>query len=238
MLLPTIAQDIARMDEAYRSALADMVHPDKALQTTSDIELQFEGLILKPATKLEMVGPILIIIDALDESGEPITRKSLLKLLKNRMKELPQNMRIILTSRPEHDIVEFSKDDGIKTMRMEDIDLNSTKDDILQYVKSELTQPKFSDKHHRQISSQSEGSFQWAYVVCKTIIGDGKIGEDEMDQYKLVVESGRGSGDTGLLDHLYRVVLGNAIGENATGLRQFKIIAQRSLGVVDLLDRR
>ena len=59
-----------------------------------------------PAQELMTVGPVLIVIDALDESAELWSRErtGLLNILSRRISEVPDNCRILITTRPEPDI--------------------------------------------------------------------------------------------------------------------------------------
>ena len=52
-------------------------------------------------------GPVVVVLDALDECGSAKTRKVLLDLLAQEHRKLPSNIRIIITSRAEHDIQKF-----------------------------------------------------------------------------------------------------------------------------------
>ncbi|KAF7975358.1 hypothetical protein HWV62_9675 [Athelia sp. TMB] len=49
-------------------------------------------------------GPIIIVMDALDKCGDVSSRQKLLDLLSNDFSKLPPQFRILITSRPEHDI--------------------------------------------------------------------------------------------------------------------------------------
>ena len=50
-------------------------------------------------------GPIVIVIDALDEYGDVDSRKDLLPLIVEQFSQLPPMFRFLITSRPEQDIV-------------------------------------------------------------------------------------------------------------------------------------
>ena len=93
--------------------LVAAVYLDTSLKNTADILQQWKELIMKPAKKLseEMIGPIVIIIDALDESGGADSQQHLLRILagklnddKSHISNLPPHFRILLTSRPLPDI--------------------------------------------------------------------------------------------------------------------------------------
>ena len=81
----TIARDLAKCDASLRKKLAIVVRHDAALKKTTDILQQWEELIMKPVKALSeaIMGPIVIIIDALDESGNTDSRRVLLRILGN-----------------------------------------------------------------------------------------------------------------------------------------------------------
>jgi hypothetical protein len=68
---------------------------------------QFTKLLLEPLKSFHahpIGGPVIVIIDALDECGDPLSRKILLSLLAAELSKLPSMFRFIITSREEFDI--------------------------------------------------------------------------------------------------------------------------------------
>ena len=53
---------------------------------------------------MHIIGPILAIIDALDESGDASGGTGLHAFLAKNLIKLPSNFRVVITSRPEHAI--------------------------------------------------------------------------------------------------------------------------------------
>jgi len=76
-IFSTIAKDLANRDMSLRRQLSAVVHNNDALKTTTDILQQWDELIAKPARVLSeaIMGPIVIIMDALDESGDTDSRR-------------------------------------------------------------------------------------------------------------------------------------------------------------------
>ena len=68
-----------------RRQVAAIVHDGDALKNTTDILQQWEELIMKPTRLLSeaMIGPIVIIVDALDESGDTDSRRVFLRIIGN-----------------------------------------------------------------------------------------------------------------------------------------------------------
>ena len=99
MVLCTIARDIADRNIQIRHNLWDIVKDNRSLRKTTSISEQFERLIKEPTNDLVMVGPMVLVIDALDEcGGNPDKRSQLIKLLIERSVTLPTNFRIFITT--------------------------------------------------------------------------------------------------------------------------------------------
>ena len=69
-MLSTIVRDLANHDPTFWWALIRAIKEDNTLKATPDVIQQWEKL-LKPLSKVldERVGSIIVVIDALDESG-------------------------------------------------------------------------------------------------------------------------------------------------------------------------
>ncbi|KAI6043974.1 hypothetical protein EDC04DRAFT_3056687, partial [Pisolithus marmoratus] len=104
-----ISRDIADHNPQFKKAVSEKAKTC-AIRTTSHIDTQFRELILEPAKQISWCGPVVIVIDALDVCVEGHKRKDLLKVLATRAAELPTNFRILVTSRPEKDIVRALED--------------------------------------------------------------------------------------------------------------------------------
>jgi hypothetical protein len=73
ILFSTIALDIADLDPQWKQSLCTTLSKGVVLsEPPSAPGEQFEKFILEPAKALTIVGPIVIVIDALDESGTKI----------------------------------------------------------------------------------------------------------------------------------------------------------------------
>ncbi|KDQ54643.1 hypothetical protein JAAARDRAFT_94669, partial [Jaapia argillacea MUCL 33604] len=66
-LFGTIARDLADSDPEFRSKLLGVVRGSRSLIQTTSVLRQFQSFILEPTKDLMMVGPLVIVIDALDE---------------------------------------------------------------------------------------------------------------------------------------------------------------------------
>ncbi|KAI6129564.1 hypothetical protein EV401DRAFT_2066776 [Pisolithus croceorrhizus] len=112
-----ISRDIADHNPHFKQAVGEKVKKS-AIRTSNHIRTQFQELILEPAKQISWCGPVVIVIDALDVCGEHQKRKDLLKVLATKAAELPPNFRILVTSRPEADIVHALKDKSHVVMKI------------------------------------------------------------------------------------------------------------------------
>jgi hypothetical protein len=75
-LFTSLARDLADRYPSFKAALGAVVKDNTSLRVgTRDYETLFQSLILEPLKDLRIVGPIIVIIDALDESGGRNSRK-------------------------------------------------------------------------------------------------------------------------------------------------------------------
>ncbi|OBZ66753.1 Vegetative incompatibility protein HET-E-1 [Grifola frondosa] len=103
---PTIADHLARTHHPLAQPIIDAIHKDPGLGESHRIMDQFQNLIVRPmSSTFNSDTPIIvIIIDAVDECGDALSRKALLKCLAECSIELPASVKILVTSRPENDI--------------------------------------------------------------------------------------------------------------------------------------
>ena len=216
----TIAQDLAKCDMSLSKQLAAAVHGNPALKNTTDILQQWKELIMKPAKTLAeaIMGPIVIIIDALDESGNTDSRRVLLRILGNaidnsRITDLPPNIRILLTSRPLPDI--YSALNGgthVRQKSMDSVSTESTKRDILRYVSDELSGVDFKIPRQEVLACLAGSSgqiFEWARLACAYIRGDNNAGTglEPHERFNNIITHSKFD-HVPLLDGIYKFTLG------------------------------
>lgn len=177
----TIARDLADRHPQMRRALASAVQNNIALKNTTDIVQQWDKLLMKPLEQLSKstVGPVVIIIDALDESGGADTRNDLLRILSGKLQnpdvleitELPNNFRFIVTSRPLRDIdAELSNAQHIQRMSMDEIPPKTAEHDIHIYVAKKLEGlSNFGEREFEVLAEKADGLFEWARLACEAI---------------------------------------------------------------------
>ena len=220
-LFSTIARNLADHDSQYKSALWKIVKDNRALRTsTSPIE-QVERLIIEPSKDLHIIGPLVIVVDALDESGDPAGRKQLLQSITLQFNQdtLPTNLRFLITTRPENDILAaFSHGSYLVHKQMSDIPDRIVDEDIEKFIRYslghiiELESSLPNEGWCRVLVDHSHHLFQWAWTACNFIQGEGAAGLSPGERLNILVESGHDQS----LDKLYRTILGTILERDFT----------------------
>lgn len=104
MLIVSIARDLANFDGHFKSALRDAVATDPELAVSADCTQLFEQLILQPAKRLSVVGPVVIVVDGLHLGGANSERALLHSLLSSQLLQLPANFRFVLAMRADDEV--------------------------------------------------------------------------------------------------------------------------------------
>ncbi|EIN08621.1 hypothetical protein PUNSTDRAFT_134998 [Punctularia strigosozonata HHB-11173 SS5] len=249
-LFPTIARNIADMYPKWKDALQEVVKDSRSLRTTDSLERQFKSFLLQPAAQLgdSASGPILVVIDALDECGSEGERGELLEFLA-RLDELPENFRFLITSRPEPDICEaLTNASTVQHMDISSQDGAVVGEDLARFVDHQLSNIERSRPALRRDSrwdrprmvkvlvEQSDGSFLWASTSCRFIQGEDESKEyDWYDRLNAIVSSTSQTHDNSPqyqhLDSLYGAVLSRLfpLKQGMTASRRFSRILGRLL---------
>ncbi|KIK24638.1 hypothetical protein PISMIDRAFT_397348, partial [Pisolithus microcarpus 441] len=229
-ILTTIARDLAGRDQSFRRALADALSEDHTLKTTPDVMQQWQQLLLNPLSKVNgaIVGNVVVVIDALDESGPDTSREHILSLLASPgAAQLPSNFRILLTSRPLADIQRvLSTAAHVKATSLDDISAQLAERDIQLYVSAELRlHPEIGAAEVQSISQKSDGLFEWARLACR-FIKPNRPGRTIMERYNEVMSPQSGDGGS-LLDVIYRTILEDIVPQDEITLPRFRSVMQQ-----------
>jgi hypothetical protein len=160
-LFMTLARNLADRYPSFKTTLGKVVKDNTDLWLgTCDYGTLFEFLVLEPLKDLHIVGPILVVIDALNESGDTPGRIGLHTFLAENLKRLPSNFRMVITSRPEHAIVSaLARASSVKIKYMNDTELAAETDkDILTFLWEKLPSDKFGD-YVEALAVKAEGLF-------------------------------------------------------------------------------
>jgi hypothetical protein len=209
-LFTTLARDLADRYPSFKIALGKVVKDNTALRVrTRDYHTLFESLILEPLKDLHIVGPILVVIDALDESGDTTSRTGLHAFLAKNLTRLPSNFRVVITSRPEHAILStLVEAQSVKITYMDDAELAAeTHEDIVAFFRQRLPSNGFR-QYIEALAVKAEGLFQWAAVASQLILDPPEhFDYDEETCIRHLLEPSTNRRGQGLLDDLYREVL-------------------------------
>jgi hypothetical protein len=216
-LFSTLSRELADLDSQWKASLTEVIRRSWELRTTSNIKKQFENFILKPASEFRPLGPILIVIDALNESGSVDERAPLLEML-SRLDELKHygHFRFLVTSRPSEDIQQaFGNKPWVLCKDLTRVDMVSTDEDIRRYVDSELSGQRdlveeWPSKPWLDLFVvRAEHLFQWAFVACNFVKGSGRAQRGMTDpvQRYIYLRDDITSSRLHTLDQLYRAVL-------------------------------
>ena len=218
-LFTTLARHLADRSPSFKMALGQVVKDNTDLQGgTHDYRTLFESLILKPLEDLPIVGPILVVIDALDESGDASGGAGLHTFLAENLQRLPSNFRVLITSRPEHDILSALADaPSVKVKYMDDTELAAETDkDILAFIRRKLPSNKFGG-YIEALAVKAEGLFQWAAVACQLVLHPPeRFYYDEETCIKHLLEPSSNRRGLDKLDELYKEVLEGYFKEKET----------------------
>ncbi len=238
-LFTTLARDLSDRYPSFKTALGKVVKDNSSLRVgTRDYATLFESIILEPLKDLHIVGPILVVIDALDESGDATGRIGLHTFLAKNLTRLPSNFRVLITSRPEYDIESVL--DGAPSVRTKYINdpklAANTRGDILAYLRENL--PLEFKTYGNALADRAEGLFQWAVVACELILKPpeffGFSKKKCMEHLLTLTEDPRGQDP---LDELYKEVLEGSFTQPESRLL-FRSVVGRLIASIEPLTTR
>ena len=231
-LFPTIARNLADRDPRLRLILAKVISGDPSLTGTENIMEQWKMFILQLLSRLEgsSTGNVVVIIDALDESGWEGTRASILEALTESGGKLPINIRIFLTSRPLVDIWEaLGTSEHVHSRSLDDIDVESTMDDIHLYISHRLKNlgDACTDENLQQLAAKSGGVFEWARLACDFVF-QRRVRTTTKKRLEEILSQAPGDGRI-LLDEMYTTFLKEITKESSDMLAMFRSVMRQIL---------
>ncbi|KAF9467973.1 hypothetical protein BDZ94DRAFT_921432 [Collybia nuda] len=174
--LGNIAYQLAHNNRQYKSALLHTIKEYGAMSTYSGLKEQLRKYIIEPLSHLEYSGPLVIVLDALDEIEIGSVREELLEALTIGASALPAYIRLLLVSRDEIDIRGFlAPRSHLQSMN----DVFETDNDILIFIAHELSKVRQRHIHLAlewpgpdamgELGRCANGLFIWAAVACDYI---------------------------------------------------------------------
>ncbi|KAF7984956.1 hypothetical protein HWV62_9893 [Athelia sp. TMB] len=139
VVIRTLAYQLAMSNKAIRDVICDVIEADPQIANRT-LTHQFSDLLLRPlqACSSEITKPIVVILDAFDECGDPLSRRTLAYLLAEQLHSLPHQLRFVITGRPQLDLNNtFGSRPSVKAMSLNDSQWESDAD-VLLYIQHEL----------------------------------------------------------------------------------------------------
>jgi hypothetical protein len=187
---------------------------------------------------------VLIIIEALDESGEANCWEQILCLLAgelstspSQLAELPENFHFLVTSHPVKDIHNtLYTTPHVQHVSLDDISSASTEHDIQVFISDRLKDLHgiFNDVHFKTLALKSDGLFEWAHLSCEYIKGTDTVWLNTTNCFEAVVARTSAKG-TCLLDDMYRCILVDSIPEDEEMIPVFCSVMAQILASSELL---
>ena len=238
-LIRTLAYQLAMFDARFAAAISRVVENNENI-ANMPLEFQFEQLLSVNA--LQSVewseGPIVLIIDALDECGSQADRKILMQALSKSLSSLPSFIRVMIVSRPELDIQRALESHSHLRPYPLDIDTATNRHDVLEFIRYRLEEIRIKDGYLgnlwpgddkiRSLANRAGGLFVWASTAC-LYIGEGCAPKQRLSELLNKQPEDDSFGPIAKLDSLYETGLRSAGWWND---RSFRSDCRKILGVI------
>jgi hypothetical protein len=202
-IVPMLAYQLACHSRSFAEELDRAEHD--AIDVSSE---QVEELLVKPwKASVEGRPPLpltLVVIDALDEIDGNGGEKLLKELIQATQETAPDGMhgfKILVTSRPHPSIVDAAKH-LLPVYRLEDIEAEDGRKDILTYLNSEL--PNLSESNRDTIANLAQGLFIYAATVARALKGSPM---EQQTKLRKILGDSQQTDRLEAIDALYKQVL-------------------------------
>ncbi|KDQ11677.1 hypothetical protein BOTBODRAFT_189671 [Botryobasidium botryosum FD-172 SS1] len=181
-VIETLAFQLALFDSRISEKITEAVNENSTLLSFG-LQIQFKELLVKPLSSVESLssaGPIVLVLDALDECGNEDSRAPLLSVLAEDTIKLPSCVRIVIMGRPSEDIeLAFEGQPHITRKELVITSENSADVDMfLRHSMNDLAKNKRhpqlgpgwpGDKSIDALSLRAGGFFLWAGTATRYI---------------------------------------------------------------------
>ena len=217
-LIRTLAYQLADFNDSFGAAISRLAK-DNSKITIMPLEYQFENLLINTVKSVEWSrGPIVLIIDALDECGREGDRRDLMQALSQGFSDLPSFIRVIVVIRQEPDIQHALGSHS--HVRSYHLDTNSVtnRDDISEYIQHRLEEIRIRNGRLGDhwpgkdklgfLANRADGLFIWASTACLYI--ESYAPDRRLSELVNKQPEGGSSGPFADLDSLYETGLKSA----------------------------
>ena len=157
-VIESLASSMCDNIAGFKIKLDDQLQRSHSRETLSDV---FRVLLNDPLHALGEREPMLLVIDALDESAVG-GKSEFLELISDEFPNLPQWIKILITSRPELPLKE--KLQHLKPVHVAPHDTKN-KEDLLKYLRNSLSSICNDDAVLESLAWKCRGSFLYAYYT-------------------------------------------------------------------------
>ncbi|XP_028416315.1 uncharacterized protein LOC114540239 [Dendronephthya gigantea] len=173
-ILQSLASQMCENVDGFRDKLTEILRREHSRDSLSDA---FRVLLNDPLHSLRRNDPMLIIVDALDESKTDM-KSEFLELISEKFCELPDWIKIFISSRPELQVRKVLQHLQPLEIRPDDKDHNQ---DIELFIRRDL--PNLDGDSLRLVISKCEGSFLYAYHLVHELREKGLGIEPDLSDF-------------------------------------------------------
>ena len=159
-ILQSLASQMCDNVDGFRDKLSETFYREHSRDSLSDT---FRVLLNDPLQALDGTEPMLIVVDALDESKTPI-KSELLDLISDEFSQLPKWIKIFISSRPELQVRQKLEHLNPVEIRADDDKHNF---DLQRFFQCSFS--SISETDIESLVSRCEGSFLYAYYLVEEI---------------------------------------------------------------------
>ncbi|CAE6514125.1 unnamed protein product [Rhizoctonia solani] len=174
LIVPSIAYQLARYSQPFRSALVKVLEADPDIPTRS-LKIQFGDLIAEPLLTMQrnntLPANLVVMIDALDECENKECTRIMLEILLANSSSLP--IKFFVSSRPEpeirHEMTKRLGGDQSSRLVLHELDRSIVRADIEKYLRTALSQLDLSDGEFTLLARDAGVLFIYAATVVRYI---------------------------------------------------------------------
>ncbi|KAJ7290510.1 hypothetical protein C8J57DRAFT_1114502 [Mycena rebaudengoi] len=219
MLFATLAYQLALNLATLKTPISQIVE-DSPYLVAKSIHVQLQKLIVEPCRSLDMSQAPTIIIDGLDECGNPHVQQDVLRAIGNAIREHSPPLRFLIASRPEPHIWEMFQGSSFKGLH-NSFNVEQSFADVEKYFRDEFT--RIHREHHQTMADvsrpwpsddviarhvrKSSGYFIYAKIVIN-FVDDKNFRPTERLEH--LWECSHSESPFGALDQLYMQILSTA----------------------------
>ena len=177
-LFGNLTYQLTHFNDQFRASVLSAVH--RGCGGAMPLRMQAKRLFVESIRDTEVTGPVVIIIDALDESGADdgkpeASRETLVRAIVEELPALLPSIKVLITSRDEGSISRLMPR-CLSCLHKDIMDVAGTTDDILRYIQQRMH--AINESCHEplngwpgrdretQLALNADGLFIWADVAC------------------------------------------------------------------------